>query len=112
MKTNGEYAGYGFLLEEMYQAWADYFVKFLDSYQSEGIEFWGITTGNEPSLAMAPLDQINTVGWNSTQMAKWILNNLGPSIRNSNHSAINIMILDDQRMFLPWFLDEVLIKTF
>ncbi|CAH1363810.1 unnamed protein product, partial [Tenebrio molitor] len=108
MKTNGEYAGYGFLLEEMYQAWANYFVKFLNSYQSEGIEFWGITTGNEPSLAMAPLDQINTVGWNSTQMAKWILNNLGPSIRNSNHSAINIMILDDQRMFLPWFLDEAL----
>ncbi|KAJ3636627.1 hypothetical protein MTP99_000152 [Tenebrio molitor] len=86
--------------------WADYFVKFLDSYQSEGIEFWGITTGNEPNLVMAPLNQINTVGWNSTQMAKWNLNNLGPSIRNSNHSDINIMILDDQRMFLPWFLDE------
>jgi glucosylceramidase len=108
MKTNGEYAGYGFLLEEMYQTWADYFVKFLDSYQSEGIEFWGITTGNEPGLAMVPLNKISNVGWNSTQMGKWILNNLGPSIRNSNHSDINIMILDDQRMHLPSFVDQAL----
>jgi hypothetical protein len=63
MKTNGQYAGFGFLHENMYQAWADYYVKFLDSYQEQGIEFWGLTTGNEPSLGMIPFFKISSVGW-------------------------------------------------
>ncbi|RZC36652.1 glucosylceramidase-like, partial [Asbolus verrucosus] len=108
MKTNGEYAGYGFLIETMYQSWANYFVKFLDSYLDEGIQFWGITTGNEPSLAFVIGDQINTVGWKSEDMGKWILNNLGPAVRNSVHSDINIIILDDQRSYLPSFIDTAL----
>ncbi|EFA07058.2 lysosomal acid glucosylceramidase [Tribolium castaneum] len=108
MKTNGEYTGFGFLKEEMFQTWANYFVKFLDEYEEQGVEFWGITTGNEPSLALVPLNQINSVGWDATEMGKWIVNNLGPTIRNSTHQNIKIMILDDQRLFLPWFVDLAL----
>ena len=29
MKSNNEFYGQGYLLEEYYQAWADYFVKYL-----------------------------------------------------------------------------------
>jgi hypothetical protein len=68
MKTNGQYAGFGFLHENMYQAWAEYYVKFLDSYQEQGIEFWGLTTGNEPSLGIVPFTKINSVGWSPTMM--------------------------------------------
>ena len=63
MKTNEEYAGTGFLKPEMYQVWADYFRKFLDVYEDQGIDFWGITTGNEPSLAIFSFMGINSVGW-------------------------------------------------
>lgn len=70
MKTNGEYADYGFLKQEMFQAWADYFVKFLDSYKNEGVEFWGITTGNEPHTAV-PGMKINSVAWNASDMVLW-----------------------------------------
>ncbi|CAH1363805.1 unnamed protein product [Tenebrio molitor] len=107
MKTNGQYAGFGFLHENMYQAWAEYYVKFLDSYQEQGIEFWGLTTGNEPSLGIVPFTKINSVGWSPTMMATWIRHNLGPTIRNSSHSAIKIITLDDQRFFLPWFVNIV-----
>lgn len=74
MKTNKEYAGFGFLQESMYQAWADYFVKFLENYKSQGIQFWGLTTGNEPSLGIAPFSKINSVGW--TPIAMVFYNNL------------------------------------
>lgn len=68
MKTNGEYAGFGFLKQEMYQTWADYFVKFLDRYKDQGIEFWGVTTGNEPHTVIMPGNKINIVGWNASEM--------------------------------------------
>lgn len=48
LKTNGAYLG-GSIKENMYQVYADYFVKFLDEYKKQNIEFWGITTGNEPN---------------------------------------------------------------
>jgi glucosylceramidase len=63
MKTNGQYSDFGFLHKNMYQAWAEYYVKFLDSYQKQGIEFWGLTTGNEPSLGIIPFIKISSVGW-------------------------------------------------
>ncbi|KAJ3647974.1 hypothetical protein Zmor_019815 [Zophobas morio] len=108
MKTNGEYAGFGYLKEEAYQTWADYFVKFLDGYQDEDIHFWGITTGNEPHTILVPGNKINTVGWNATELGKWIQNNLGPTIRTSDYWDIQIMVHDDQRLFLPAFVDSVL----
>ncbi|KAG5897309.1 hypothetical protein JTB14_011472 [Gonioctena quinquepunctata] len=107
MKTNGAYAGiFGFLKQTKFQVWADYFIKFLDEYKKENITFWGLTTGNEPSLAWVN-SAIPSVAWTTWRMQSWISNNLGPSIRNSSHSDINIMALDDQRLFLP-FVDKIL----
>ncbi|RZC35141.1 Glyco hydro 30 domain containing protein, partial [Asbolus verrucosus] len=63
------------LQEEMYQPWANYFVKFLDNYRKEGIEFWGITTGNEPTAnaKIGSVGEVNSVAWSSSQMM--LLNN-------------------------------------
>lgn len=68
VKTNNDYSGLGFLKDDMYQVWANYFVKFLDAYKNEGIEFWGITTQNEPSLSLFPFTKINSIGYTSSQM--------------------------------------------
>lgn len=107
MKTNNDYVGIGFLKEEMYQVWANYFVKFFDAYKANGIQFWGVTTQNEPSLAMIPLKQVNSIAWTTRMMGKWISENLGPTLRNSEYSNLKIMCLDDQRFFLPWYVDTV-----
>ena len=48
MKSNNDYSGQGYLLREYYQAWADYFVRFFEEYQAEGVQFWGLTAQNEP----------------------------------------------------------------
>lgn len=40
--------GYTVLREEYYQVFANYMLKFFEEYQKQGVEFWGLTTGNEP----------------------------------------------------------------
>ncbi|KAJ8910784.1 hypothetical protein NQ315_015125 [Exocentrus adspersus] len=111
MKLNGQYAGtLGYLKTEMYQPWANYFLKFLEQYRNQNITFWGITTGNEPSLATTTSD-IPSVAWTSTEMLNWINNNLGPTLRNSTFSNIAIMAIDDQRFFYPWYVDLLFINA-
>lgn len=74
MKTNNEYYGFGFLKANMYQVWANYFIKFLEAYKTEDIKFWGVTTGNEPSLSLFPTTKINSIGWTHTQMVSYTEN--------------------------------------
>lgn len=71
MKTNGAYNG-GAIKNEYYQVWADYFLKFFEKYDEEGISFWGVTTGNEPSLALVN-SAINSVRWLPGGMVRNIL---------------------------------------
>ena len=68
MKTNNKYYGNGFIKKEFYQTWADYFVRFLEEYYKNGVPIWGITTQNEPSMAVLKLKDLPTVGWSSTNM--------------------------------------------
>jgi glucosylceramidase len=48
MKTNKDMLHGGKLLPEYYQSWANFYTKFIKSYESEGIPIWGITIQNEP----------------------------------------------------------------
>lgn len=63
MKTNGRLSGIGFLNQSMYDVWAEYYIKFLDAYRENGIELWGLTTGNEPANGYNSMIQINDMGW-------------------------------------------------
>ncbi|CAG9834260.1 unnamed protein product [Diabrotica balteata] len=38
---------------------------------------------------------------------RWVGDHLGPTIRQSEYKDLKIMVLDDQRVFLPWFVDAV-----
>ncbi|MGA2916312.1 MAG: glycoside hydrolase family 30 beta sandwich domain-containing protein [Sedimentisphaerales bacterium] len=63
MKTNGKLAGISELDKaagatcklrpECFEAYADYFVKFIEQYQAEGIDIWGVTLQNEPQFDAA-----------------------------------------------------------
>lgn len=68
MKTIPGYSARGsYIKDDMYQPWADYFVKFLDAYKQNNISFWGITTGNEPKTAFLDA-KIPSVAWSSDGM--------------------------------------------
>ncbi|XP_063904865.1 lysosomal acid glucosylceramidase-like isoform X2 [Zophobas morio] len=108
MKTNNDFVKLGFIRKPMFQSWANYFVKFLDEYRKRGIKFWGVTTGNEPTNGWLLFGDLEVVAWPAWLIGEWIENNLGPTIRSSNHSDIKIMVLDDQRAYLPWYVVKAL----
>lgn len=71
-KTNTKINYGGFLKEELYQWWADYFVKFLDEYEKQGVQIWAVTTQNEPATGLIK-SFINTMAWFPYQLVKNVL---------------------------------------
>ena len=79
MKTNNAFIG-GSLKTEYYEAYANYFVKYIQKMQEEGITITAITPqneplhpGNNPSMYMTALEQ-----------ADFIKNHLGPAFAKAN----------------------------
>ncbi len=107
MKSNNDFAGLGYLLPENYGPWADYFVKFLDEYKEQGIDFWGLTAQNEPWDGTVPNFTFNAMGWNSTTQRDWIVEFLGPKLEQNGYADLKLMILDDQRPLAPKWAREV-----
>ena len=107
MKSNNDYSGQGFLLPEYYQPWADYFVRFLDEYSARGVDFWGLTAQNEPLDGDIPGFSFNCMGWNATTQADFVGGFLGPALEAGGYSAVELMIFDDQRPYLPLWANQV-----
>lgn len=55
--------GYTIVKPTHYQVYADYYKRFFDDYSKHGVNFWGLTTGNEPSNAFGVEHSIQSVGW-------------------------------------------------
>ncbi|XP_076653663.1 lysosomal acid glucosylceramidase-like [Halictus rubicundus] len=107
MKSNDKINGHGFLKTEYYDLYADYILKFLDAYYKNGINVWAVSTGNEPINSYIPFDPLNSMGWTSKTVGAWVGNNLGPKLAASSRNNTKILLLDDQRIFLPWFIEKV-----
>ncbi|XP_046403394.1 lysosomal acid glucosylceramidase isoform X2 [Ischnura elegans] len=108
MKTNNDFSGFGFLKYEFFQVWADYMIRFLNEYKENGLKFWGITTGNEPINGIIPINRFNSMGWTPRDQREWISKNLGPSMAASQHNNTKLILLDDQRFMLPWWVNIVM----
>ncbi|XP_076179010.1 lysosomal acid glucosylceramidase-like [Ptiloglossa arizonensis] len=107
MKTNDKINGKGYLKEKYYQVYAEYILKFLDEYKNNGLDLWAVSTGNEPLNGAIPFDPLNSIGWHPRTVAKWIANNLGPTLNASKHNETLILALDDQRNYLPWYIERM-----
>jgi glucosylceramidase len=109
MKDNGAYVG-GSLLPAYYSAYAQYFVKYVQAMQSEGITIAAITPQNEPlnpnnnpSLYMTAADQ-----------ATFIKSYLGPALRNAG-LATKIVVYDhnaDHPEYATSILDDAAAKAY
>ena len=111
MKTNNNYKGNGILKGDVgglyFQTWANYYVKFFQSYQKYNITFWGVTTQNEPTDGFLFKFSFNCMGFSPESQAAFVVENLGPTLRNAGFKDIKIMILDDQRLFLESWPEAV-----
>ncbi|KAK0181571.1 hypothetical protein PV327_003844 [Microctonus hyperodae] len=108
MKTNNNYTGFlGFLKQQCYQTYSNYLVKFLETYKNNGLPIHAISTGNEPADVFAPWVPINDMGWTPSSLSNFVAQYLGPTVANSLSNETLIWVLDDQRVFLPWFIVDM-----
>lgn len=78
MKDNNSLKG-GSLKPEYYQAFADYFVKYLKGYEAEGIKIDAVTLQNEPENPKNNPSMIMT----AEHQATFVKNNLGPAFEKA-----------------------------
>lgn len=115
MKTNNDIKGNGFLKGApggpYYKAWAKYHVKFLEAYSRAGINFWGITTGNEPTNAIINEDFFfNCLGMTPELLRDYVKLDLGPTLRDAGYGTDKLQVLlhDEVRQFMPNYTETVL----
>lgn len=93
MKDNNSMIFGGKLLPEFYQSWANYYVKFIEEYRKEGLTMWGITVQNEP----AAVQRWDSCIYTAEEERDFVKNYLGPTMKNSSASDVNILIWDHNR---------------
>lgn len=83
----------GKLLPEFYQSWANYYVKFINSYQKEGIPVWGLTLQNEPMATQKWESCIYTAEEERDFLKKY----LGPTLKKAGLGDKKITVWDHNR---------------
>ncbi len=90
MKSSGNLIG-GTLLNEHYQANADYFVKFIEAYEAEGVPIYAVTPQNEPGYSPAHYPGMILT---KNQQIKFIGDYLGPTFRDAGLERVKIICHD------------------
>ncbi len=93
MKDNNNMLRGGKLLPDYYQSWANYFVKFINAYEKEGIPVWGVTIQNEPMAIQRWESCIFTAEEERDFLKKY----LGPTFVKEGLSDKKIIVWDHNR---------------
>jgi glucosylceramidase len=83
----------GKLLPEFYQSWANYYVKFINAYQKEGIPVWGLTVQNEPMATQ----KWESCIYSADEERDFLKNYLGPTLKKAGLGDKKITIWDHNR---------------
>ncbi|MDT5268388.1 MAG: glucosylceramidase [Acidobacteriota bacterium] len=93
MKDNNDMLHGGKLKPEFYQAWADYYTKFIKAYQGEGVPIWGVTIQNEPMATQRWESCIYT----AEEERDFLKNYLGPTMHKAGLGDKKIIVWDHNR---------------
>ena len=93
MKTNNHMLQGGKLLPQYRQTWADYFVKFIEAYEAEGIPVWGVTIQNEPMATQ----RWESCIYSAEEERDFLKENLGPAFERAGFGDKNIVVWDHNR---------------
>lgn len=96
MKTNNDMLHGGKLKPEYYQSWANYYIKFINAYEAEGIPVWGISIQNEPMATQRWESCIYT----GEEERDFLKNNLGPAMNKAGYGDKKIIGWDHNRDLL------------
>ena len=107
MKDNNNMLKGGKLLPGFYQSWANYYVKFINSYQKEGIPVWGLTIQNEPMAKQIWESCI----FSAEEERDFLKNYLGPTLKKSGFVDKKIIVWDHNRDLISQRASTILDDT-
>jgi len=93
MKDNNNMLRGGKLKADHYQAWANYFTKFVKAYEKEGIPIWGISIQNEPMATQ----KWESCIFSGEEERDFLKNNLGPTMQKAGLGDKKIIFWDHNR---------------
>ena len=96
MKSNNNMLRGGKLLPEYFDSWANYYTKFIEAYESEGMPIWGISIQNEPMATQRWESMIYT----AQEERDFLKNHLGPAMEKAGYGDKNIVVWDHNRDLL------------
>lgn len=97
MKTNNRWIA-GWLQKRFYSTWALYHIKVMNLWKNEGLQFWSLSTGNEPIIA--PILSFISLAWFPKDLKRWLTNHLKPMLNENGYENVQILGVDDQRSTL------------
>jgi glucosylceramidase len=92
MKTNGEMNNGGSLKPEYRDAWARYFVRYIQEYAKDGIPIWGLTVQNEPAAKQT----WDSCLYSGEEERDFVRDHLGPTLEKAGLDT-KIIIWDHNR---------------
>lgn len=93
MKDNNNMLQGGRLLPGYYDAWANYFVKFIKDYETQGVPVWGLTVQNEPMAKQT----WESCMYTAEEERDFIKNHLGPTLWKSGLKDKRLIAWDHNR---------------
>ena len=96
MKDNHDMLHGGKLLPEYRQSWANYFIKYIQALEKEGIPIWGLSLQNEP-LAKQTWESCN---YSAEEERDYIKGFLGPTLDKAGMGDKKLIAWDHNRDFI------------
>lgn len=93
MKTNNDMKHGGKLKPEYRQVWADYYIKFIQAYEKQGIPVWGLSAQNEP-MATQKWESCIYTGEEERDFVKGYL---GPTLHKNGMADKKLIAWDHNR---------------
>lgn len=104
MKYSGILNG-GKLKAEYYQTYADYFKKYIQAYQAQGIPIYAVTVQNEPKYETSAYP---SMGMNEQDETGFIGDYLGPTLSSV---GINTKIIAFDHNYLDWGFPNTVVQN-
>lgn len=93
MKDSGTMLEGGKLKKEMYPVWAQYYVKFIQEYEKNGVHVKGLTVQNEPMAVQTWESCVYTI----EEQIVFVRDYLSPALKKAGLDDVKIMIWDHNK---------------
>lgn len=96
-----------------YDAYAKYHVRFLKEYQAHGVDFWAVTSQNEPIMAKSDKIHFNSMIFDANELRDFVRDNLGPTLAKNGFGKdkLNLLIYDDNTDFVEAYVKSMVNDT-